>query len=433
MTFAGDLRPLLRQVQRRAVRAEHQRRVAEPGHVSVHRTGRSGVRLRARHRPGELLTDRQRQLPHRQRLPRRRPRTRRSPRNSRCRLGRQFAQGLRPRDVHLAACLELHRGLHRRSDAPRARRRSSATASTSARSTTRVYRNSDDVERRYQAMQFIGRYDVNREPVSQRPLHGAAREQRQLRGRSGQPAGQSAPTSATGRRSSRRAASRTADSTTSSAARSVSGRSTTRASDAPARVDDRADLALQLGTDLFSCSPRAVPLSAIQLARNPGYARLPGGGTQTLYFGERGSENFEGYGLRRSRRHATRVPIWQTVRPWIKFELYNVFDNNKLISWDTTVTPDPTSPLDANGLPTGYIRPANFGTPRRQRRLPAAAPGHRRRTHVPDGDGTALLELPTTNSQRPTTPNYQLPIGSWLGVGILTLGVVGNWSLDVGN
>jgi hypothetical protein len=51
------------------------------------------------------------------------------------------------------------------------------------------------------------------------------------------------------------------------------------------------------------------------------------------------------------------------VRPWFKFEAYNVFDNNKLINWVTTVTPDPNSPLDSNGLPTGYIRPANFGTP----------------------------------------------------------------------
>jgi hypothetical protein len=41
--------------------------------------------------------------------------------------------------------------------------------------------------------------------------------------------------------------------------------------------------------------------------------------------------------------------------------LYNVLNNGKLIGWDTTVTADPNSPKDANGLPTGYIQGANFG------------------------------------------------------------------------
>jgi len=44
------------------------------------------------------------------------------------------------------------------------------------------------------------------------------------------------------------------------------------------------------------------------------------------------------------------IPIWRTVRPWIKFELYNIFDNNKLINWNISVNPDPNSPLDADGL-----------------------------------------------------------------------------------
>jgi hypothetical protein len=74
------------------------------------------------------------------------------------------------------------------------------------------------------------------------------------------------------------------------------------------------------------------------------------------------------------------------VRPWIKFELYNLFDNNKLINWNTAVT-RPEQPARSSGLPTGYIKPANFGTPRQQRVVPAADSGHRRRTHVPDGDG----------------------------------------------
>ena len=85
-------------------------------------------------------------------------------------------------------------------------------------------------------------------------------------------------------------------------------------------------------------------------AGNPGYGRLPGGGSQTLFFGDRGTESFEGYGLV-DLAATYDIAIWKTVRPWIKFELYNVLDNNELIVWNTSVTPDPASPLDADGLP----------------------------------------------------------------------------------
>jgi hypothetical protein len=50
----------------------------------------------------------------------------------------------------------------------------------------------------------------------------------------------------------------------------------------------------------YSLAAASVPLSAVQRARNPGYARLPGSGTngsQTLFFGDRGREEFAGYGL----------------------------------------------------------------------------------------------------------------------------------------
>jgi hypothetical protein len=80
-----------------------------------------------------------------------------------------------------------------------------------------------------------------------------------------------------------------------------------------------------------------------------------------LYFGERGSENFKGYGvLDFQARYG--VPVWKTVQPWINFQVYNVFNNQKLIQWNTTVTQDPNSPLDALGLRTGYTPSAAFGT-----------------------------------------------------------------------
>ena len=49
------------------------------------------------------------------------------------------------------------------------------------------------------------------------------------------------------------------------------------------------------------------------------------------------------------------------VKPWVKLEAYNLFNNQKQIAWDKTVSVDATSALDANGLPTGYVEGPNFG------------------------------------------------------------------------
>jgi hypothetical protein len=109
----------------------------------------------------------------------------------------------------------------------------------------------------------------------------------------------------------------------------------------------------------YSLSATGVPLSPTQLALNPGYAR-PTESTYTLFFGERGSESFEGFGLLDlSLRYG--IPVWRTAQPWLQVQIYNVLDNQKLIMWNTTVQRDMNSPLDELGQPTGYIRGANFG------------------------------------------------------------------------
>ncbi len=127
----------------------------------------------------------------------------------------------------------------------------------------------------------------------------------------------------------------------------------------------------------YSLAAASVPLSAVQRARNPGYATLPGSGangSQTLFFGERGSESFKGYALL-DLGFTYQVPVWRTLRPWIKLEVLNVFNDQKLVTWDTTVTPDPASPLDANGLPTGFIRGPRFGQATSAGDFPAPRPG----------------------------------------------------------
>jgi hypothetical protein len=49
------------------------------------------------------------------------------------------------------------------------------------------------------------------------------------------------------------------------------------------------------------------------------------------------------------------------VQPWFKIEVYNLLNNQKQIAWDRTITVNAASPLDANGIPTGYIQGPRFG------------------------------------------------------------------------
>ena len=100
----------------------------------------------------------------------------------------------------------------------------------------------------------------------------------------------------------------------------------------------------------------------MQLARNPGYARLPGSGTQTLYYEERGSETFKGYGVL-DLALTYGIPVWKAVRPWLQVQIFNALNSEKQIMWDTTVAPDVNSPRDENGLPRGYTNGTNFGKP----------------------------------------------------------------------
>ncbi|HEX6975505.1 MAG TPA: hypothetical protein VF147_13965, partial [Vicinamibacterales bacterium] len=109
----------------------------------------------------------------------------------------------------------------------------------------------------------------------------------------------------------------------------------------------------------YSLVASGVPLSAIQIARNPGYARLPT--SQTLYFGARGSEEFASIHLL-DVAVSYRVPVWHTMSPWVKLEVLNALNHQKLVSWNTTITADMNGPKDENGLPTTYIKSASFGT-----------------------------------------------------------------------
>jgi hypothetical protein len=103
-------------------------------------------------------------------------------------------------------------------------------------------------------------------------------------------------------------------------------------------------------------------LSDFQLeqAEALGYANQPGGGGQNIYYGERGSHLFPSFALADlSVNYA--VPVWRTVRPYIRFEVLNILDNRKQIGFDTTLDPNWDGPVDALGIPTTFTRGPRYG------------------------------------------------------------------------
>jgi outer membrane receptor protein involved in Fe transport len=110
----------------------------------------------------------------------------------------------------------------------------------------------------------------------------------------------------------------------------------------------------------YSLVATGVPLSGIQnnLLNAAGYPDAPS--SQNVYFGGRGSQVFPGVTLFDTSFNYE-LPIYRTARPWVKFDVYNLFNDLKVIRYNTTVRPDPNSPLDAMGLPTGFIKGSQFG------------------------------------------------------------------------
>lgn len=122
----------------------------------------------------------------------------------------------------------------------------------------------------------------------------------------------------------------------------------------------------------YSLVASGVPLSAAQIARNPGYARLPA--SQSVFFGARGAEQFKGYHLF-DLAATYSVPVWQSLRPWVRAEVLNALNNQTLIAWNTTISADMAGPKDEHGLPVHYIRSAAFGTASSPASYPRPRPG----------------------------------------------------------
>lgn len=111
---------------------------------------------------------------------------------------------------------------------------------------------------------------------------------------------------------------------------------------------------------VYSLAAPTQPLTSTQIAQlqAAGYPDRPP--SQTIFFGDRGSETFKGYGVV-DLAATYEIPILARVKPWVMLEIYNVLNNQSLVAWNTTVTPDPASATDALGLPTGYRAAPTFG------------------------------------------------------------------------
>jgi hypothetical protein len=109
---------------------------------------------------------------------------------------------------------------------------------------------------------------------------------------------------------------------------------------------------------VYSLAAGNQPLSDIQLARDPGYASIPP--SQTLFFGARGSEFFES-ASRFDLALNYDIPVYKKLRPWLKARFATCSTTVRSSPSNTTITPDPESPLDKDGLPTGFTRGSRFG------------------------------------------------------------------------
>jgi hypothetical protein len=111
----------------------------------------------------------------------------------------------------------------------------------------------------------------------------------------------------------------------------------------------------------YSLAARNVNITATQraLLTANGYPDGPGSG-HVFFGGERGTERFPAYGVLDTSINYN-IPVFRSLRPWLKFDVYNLFNNTKLIAWNTTVSQDGASPKDSVGLATGYIKSSSFG------------------------------------------------------------------------
>jgi outer membrane receptor for ferrienterochelin and colicin len=95
-----------------------------------------------------------------------------------------------------------------------------------------------------------------------------------------------------------------------------------------------------------------------------GYVDVPaitGISNYYIFYGERGSERFKGFSLLDTSVNYD-IPVFKSVRPWVKFDVFNLLDNRKLIAWNVVVAADNTTAADGLGFRAGHVKGGAFGT-----------------------------------------------------------------------
>lgn len=118
----------------------------------------------------------------------------------------------------------------------------------------------------------------------------------------------------------------------------------------------RVDSGLTYSLAVRNLAPSATQRAIVAAA---GYPDLPGP-ANVFFASERGAEVFKGYGLF-DWSTTYDVPVFRDLRPWVKFEVFNLFNNQKPIAWNTTITPNAATAVDALGIRTGFTQSTNFG------------------------------------------------------------------------
>ena len=137
----------------------------------------------------------------------------------------------------------------------------------------------------------------------------------------------------------------------------------------------RRTVARQLRSDLQPPVGRGVRTNATQQAILDAAGYVSGPSSRTIYYSAgRGSESFNGYGLFDLSLNYN-IPIWESLRPWLKAEIYNLFNNDKQLFFNTSVTPDTSGPLDEFGIPTTFVEGPRFGEATSADDFPQYLPG----------------------------------------------------------
>jgi hypothetical protein len=121
----------------------------------------------------------------------------------------------------------------------------------------------------------------------------------------------------------------------------------------------------------YSLIQRNVGPTATQLAIEAAAGYPDQSGQYNLFYSADGSANitrgdqtFKGYGLFDTAVQYN-IAVYKSVRPWIRFDVYNLFNNQKLIAWSTAITGVSASrggPVDQFGIPLTFTKASSFGT-----------------------------------------------------------------------